>query len=289
MKNFTQVKTKEIRPIEFLFNSDLETELHEGEDPSLGVHSGEVLAEMLREVRCEGEYANQPPLDFILSNGDTDTRFEEEYWHLWAPLEDVCPCYHVVGNHEGAYFERDGNKWSKYLGYEETYYAWECSAPKASVTFIVLDTWCSRDRDGTLRINEGSGNQAFREEEKEWLKKMLDRASGLVVIFAHAHLWPPNCRSQDNEAIDELIDVIKGTYEEGAVHNHANVFFNGGHHDGYDCSKVDGVCFIDPIGAIHKGYARVRIDPIKKKMDYIGRFNERSCIGLDLTGYSKVQ
>ena len=287
MKNFTQIKIEQARPIEFLFDSDLETELHEGEDPSIGVHSAEVLVEMFKEVRREDDYSSQSPLDFILSNGDTDTRFEEEYERLWGALDGVCPCYHVMGNHEGAYFERDGNKWSKCLGYEETYYAWEYVVREATVTFIVLDTWCTRESNGKLRINEGSGNQAFREEEKEWLKKMLDQAPGLVVVFAHAHSWPPNCRNQDNEAIDELIDIIKGTYEEGVVHKHANVFFNGGHHDHPDCNKVDGVHFIDPIGAIHRGYARVIIDPIHKKMDYMGRFNEKSYRGLDIAGYPK--
>lgn len=284
MREFTQITIEEMQPIEFLFDSDLETELHEDEDPSIGVHSGEVLAEMLREARCEGVYSGQSPLDFILSNGDTDTRFEEEYKPLWQPLESLCLCYHVMGNHEGAYFDRDGDKWREYLGYEETYYAWEYSSPEASITFIVLDTWCAREGDGRLRINDGSGNQAFREEEKEWLKRMLDRAPGLVVVFAHAHLWPPNRRSQDNEAIEELIDILKGTYEEGVAHRHAHVFFNGGHHDYPDCNQVDGVYFVDPIGAIHKGYARVIIDPIHKKMDYIGRFNERSHRKLYLTG-----
>jgi len=275
--------------VEFLFASDLEAELHPDEDPDLGVHSGEVLREMIREARCEGPNSHLSPPLFALFNGDVDVRFEGKYRSLWEQLEDACPCYHVLGNHEGSYFDRDGDKWREYFGYEETYYAWEYSSPEASITFIVLDTWCTKGEDGRLRINEGSGNQVLRAEEKEWLKEMLDRAPGLVVIFAHAHSWPPNCRSQDNEAIDELIDIVKGTYEEGVIHKHANVFFNGGHHDHPDCNKVDGVYFVDPIGAIHKGYARVIIDPIDGKMDYIGRFNEKSYLGLDLTGYSKNQ
>lgn len=291
MRKLTQINLEKARPIEFLFNSDLEAELHPGEAPSLGVHSGEVLVEMLREARCQGVYSDQSPLDFVLSNGDTDTRFEKDYEPLWEGLENFCPCYHVMGNHEGAYFDRDGDAWRKYLDYEETYYAWEYVAPEATATFIVLDTWCTREGNGNgrLRINEGSGNQAFREEEKEWLKKMLDRAPGLVVVFAHAHSWPSNGRSQDNEAIEELIDILKGTYEDGGIHKHAHVFFNGGHHDHPACNKVDGVTFIDPIGAIHKGYARVIVDPIHRKMDYLGRFNEKSYGELDLTGYPETE
>ena len=291
MRKLTQINLEKARPIEFLFNSDLEAELHPGEAPSLGVHSGEVLVEMLREARCQGVYSDQSPLDFVLSNGDTDTRFEKDYEPLWEGLENFCPCYHVMGNHEGAYFDRDGDAWRKYLDYEETYYAWEYVAPEATATFIVLDTWCTREGNGNgrLRINEGSGNQAFREEEKEWLKKMLDRAPGLVVVFAHAHSWPSNGRSQDNEAIEELIDILKGTYEDGGIHKHAHVFFNGGHHDHPACNKVDGVTFIDPIGAIHKGYARVIVDPIHRKMDYLGRFSERSYRELDLTGYPETE
>jgi len=288
MENFVRIKIEKARPIEFLFESDLEAELHPGEDPSIGVHSGEVLVEMLREARREGVYSDQSPLDFVLSNGDTDTRFEKDYEPLWEGLEDFCPCYHVIGNHEGAYFDRDGDAWREYLDYQETYYAWEYFAPGATLTCIVLDTWCSWDGNGTLRINEGSGNQAFREEEKEWLKKMLDRAPGLVLVFAHAHSWPPNSRSQDNEVMDKLIDILKGTYEDGVAHKSANVFFNGGHHDYPACNKVDGVTFVDPIGAIHKGYARVIVDPIHKKMDYIGRFNEKSYRELDLTGYPET-
>ncbi len=289
MKNVTRIKLEKARPMAFLFESDLEVELHENENPGLGVHSVQVLSEMLKEVRREGEYAGQPPVDFILSNGDTDARFEEAYEHLWKPLESLCPSYHVMGNHEGGYFERDGNKWREYLGYEETYYALEYSAPESSVTFIVLDTWCSWDGDGVLRINEGSGKQAFREEEKEWLKRMLDRATGLTLVFAHGHVWTPNCRHQDNEAMDELVDILKGTYEEGEIHKPASAFFNGGHHDYPDCNKVDGVTFLDPIGAIHKGYARVIVDPVHKKMDYLGRFNEKSYRGLNITGYPENQ
>ena len=104
MPDLARTKIEEMRPIEFLFQSDLEAELHEGEDPSIGAHSGEVLAEMLKEVRREGEYASQAPVDFMLSNGDTDTRFEQEYERLWRPLESLCPSYHVMGNHEGGVF-----------------------------------------------------------------------------------------------------------------------------------------------------------------------------------------
>ena len=285
MKGWAQIEFEKMRPIEFLFNSDLETELHPGEDPDLGVHSGEVLAEMLREARCEGEYETVSPPAFILSNGDTDARFEGGYEEIWGELEDICPCRFAMGNHEGAYFDRDGDRWRRSLGYEETYYAWEYAAPEASVTFVVLDTWCTQEGNGRLRINEGSGNQALREEEEEWLKNVLDRASGPVLAFAHAHLWPPNCRNQDNEAMNRLVDILKGTYEKDAVHRPASAFFNGGHHDYPSCDRVDGVYFIDPIGAIHKGYARVVVDPIHRKMDYIGRFNEKSYRGFDLVGY----
>ena len=285
MRGLTRIELEEMRPIEFLFNADLETELHPGEDPMLGAHSDAVLAEMLREARCEGEYADLSPPAFILSNGDTDARFEEGYEETWAGLTDICPCYFALGNHEGGYFDGDGNRWRECLGYEETYYAWEYAAPEGTITFVVLDTWCTREGDGRLKVNEGSGNQGFREEEKEWLKEVLDRTSGIVIAFAHAHLWPPNCRNQDNEAMDELIDVLKGTYEEKGIHRHANAFFNGGHHDYPSCDRVDGVYFIDPIGAIHKGYARVVVDPVGQKMDYIGRFEEKSYRGLDLVGY----
>ena len=236
---------------------------------------------MIEEARCVGSYSGVSPLSFILSNGDTDTRFEKKYESRWRRLE-LFPCFHVIGNHEGGYFNRDGNRWKDYLGYEETYYAWEYSSPEVTVTFIVLDMWCSDEGNGTLKINEGSGNQVLREEEKEWLKKILDRAPGVVVVFSHAHMWMPNTRSQDNEDVNELIDILKGTYEEGIVHKHANVFFNGGHHDYPDCSRVDGVYFIDPIGAIHKGYARVIVDPVSMQLDYIGRFNEKSYRKLEL-------
>jgi len=283
MKNFTRIKIDQTRPIEFLFNSDLETELHPGENPELGVHADAVLAEMLKEVRRECDYSGQSALDFILSNGDTDARFENDYQPAWEQLEQLCPCYHVLGNHEGAYFNRDGEQWRKYFGYADTYYAWEYAAPGASVTFIVLDTWCTREANGRLQINEGSGNQAFRDEQKQWLKQLLDQAPGLTIVFAHAHLWPPNCRNQDNENIDQLIDILKSTYEAGVIHKPANVFFNGGHHDHPGCIKVDGVTFVDPIGAIHKGCARVIIDPINMRMDYLGRFNEKTYRELDIS------
>ncbi|MFH1008786.1 MAG: metallophosphoesterase, partial [Candidatus Latescibacterota bacterium] len=123
MKSFTQIRLDKARPIEFLFESDLEVALHEGEDRSLGVHTEQVLSEMLKEVGCEHDYADLPPVDFVLSNGDTDARFEKSHEHLWKPLESLCPSYHVMGNHEGGYFEGDGNRWREYLGYDETYYA----------------------------------------------------------------------------------------------------------------------------------------------------------------------
>jgi hypothetical protein len=190
-----------------------------------------------------------------------------------------------MGNHEGGYFDRDGNAWRKHLGYEDTYYAWEYASPTATLTFVVLDAWSSRDESGQLRINEGSGKQVFRREQLDWLKGLLDGAEGAVTVFAHAHLWIPNCRNQDNASVEELVDILKGTYEGGAFHRHASVFINGGHHDHPSCDQVDGVHFIDPIGAIHKGYARVVIDPATRTLDYLGRFNERTYRGLDLSRY----
>jgi len=297
MKKFTQIKVEKVRPIEFLFASDLESELHPGEDPRLGVHTGEVLEEMLKEARCQGHYSHLPPPHFILSNGDEDSRFDKRYESVWRELENLpCPCYHVFGNHESVTFGRkEGNTlnyylhnddWRRYFDYEDTCYAWEYlfKDKRTMVTFVVLDTWClEKDENGGRMCKEGSGNQVLREEQKEWLKKMLDRTPGLIVVFAHTHTWPPNYRPQDNEAMEELVDILKGTYEDGVVHNHANVFFNGGHHDYPDCNRVNGVYFVDPIGAIHTGYARVIIDPINKKMDYIGRFDEKSYRNLDLS------
>ena len=286
MKGLTRIEIDDSRPIEFLLNADLETELHPGEDPDLGAHSSQVLAEMLKEARCEGEHTGLPPLDFVLSNGDTDARFERGHEKVWAELEQLCPCYFAMGNHEGGYFERDGDAWRRHLGYEDTYYAWEYACPVGVATFVVLDAWCARDEIGKLRINEGSGNQALRDDQLQWLKAVLDGAEGVVTVFAHAHLWIPNARNQDNASVEELVDILKGTYEGGAFHRHASVFINGGHHDLPSCNRVDGVHFIDPIGAIHQGYARVVIDPAKRTMDYLGRFNERTYRGLGLVGYA---
>ena len=304
MKGFTQIRVEEPGPIEFLFAADLEVKLHDNEDPGLGAHTEKVLEEMLEEARCQRSYSHLRPLHFIVSNGDENSRFDQRYQEVWKELESLsCPCYHVHGNGESAtfgkqqgsaenYYSRD-DKWPKYFGYEDTFYAWEYSSEnkKRATTFIVLDTWClERDEDGGRIGTGGTGYQVFRKEEKEWLKKMLDQASGLIIVFAHAHMWcPPGSRNQDNKAVDELIDILKGTYEEGVAHNHANVFFNGGHHQYPSCEKIDGAYFIDPIAGVHKAYARVIIDPVNKKMDYIGRFNEKSYRGLDLTGYPKNQ
>jgi len=271
--------------IEFLFAADLETELHENEDPGFGVHSASVLKEMVKEARCQGKYSNMLPPTFILFNGDTDSRFEEVHARLWEQMEQLpCPCYHVFGNHECTYFD-DGNAWAEFFGYENTYYSWEYSHNGITTTFVVLDIWCE-SRDSNLKCRHpGSKGQVFRDEQKKWLKEVLERAPGLVIVFAHTHMWcPPGSRNQDNGTVDELIDILKGTYETGVVHRKADVFFSGGHHDYPHCDKVDGVYFIDPIAAIHKAYARVRIDPVNRKMDYWGRFDERSYLYLNLTG-----
>lgn len=277
-------RIQEVVPvIEFLFAADLETELHENEDPSMGVHSEAVLKEMLKEARCQGEYSDMRPPAFILFNGDTDSRFEQVHAHLWAEMEQLpCPCYHVFGNHECTYFD-DGNAWAAFFGYHNTYYSWEYSHSGITTTFVALDTWCER-RDYRLKCRHpGSEGQVFRYEQKEWLKEVLEKAAGLVVVFAHAHMWcPPGSRSQDNKAVEELIELLKGMYEPGIVHRKADVFFSGGHHDYAHCDKVDGIYFVDPIAAIHKAYARVRIDPINRKMDYLGRFEEKGYLHLNL-------
>jgi hypothetical protein len=275
------MNNEKAKPIEFLFNADLEVELHGNDDQSLGAHSGAVLDEMIKEAGCTGIYSSAAPISFILSNGDTDALFDKTFELQWRRLE-ANPCYHVLGNHEGAYFKNDGNKWKDYLGYKETYYTWTHPSPVCAVTFIALDTWCSEEEDGALKMHAGSGQQVVRNEEKQWLKNTLDDAPGLVVVFAHAHMWPPGTRSQDNQAIEDLIEILNGTYENGKVHKRANVFFNGGHHDYPGYSRLGGVLFIDPIAAVKKGYARVIIDPVNRKLDYIGRFNEKSYLGLDL-------
>ena len=266
----------ETRPIEFLFNADLEAELHGNEDPALGVHSREVLQRMLAEARCEGEYAGFRPPDFVLSNGDTDTRFEEDYRGAWRELEAACPCYHVVGNHEGGYFEGDAVKWRECFGYPRTYYAWEYRLPEGQITFVVLDLWSSAEADGVLRIGNGSGKQVFREEQRRWLRQLISDAEGMVVAFAHAHMWPPEQQAQDNDEVVALLSILTGGDEEGHPHRGAQVFFNGGHHDYPDLMVHDGVWLVDPLAGIHGGYARVIIDPVAGSMEYRGRLNERS-------------
>lgn len=271
----------EAKPIEFLFNADLEVDLHNNDNKLLGAHSEEVLDEMIKEAGCTGTYSNAAPISFILSNGDTDARFDKTFEQQWKQLETF-PCYHVLGNHESGFFKQDGNKWKDYLGYKETYYAWTSPSPAGAVTFIVVDTWCSDEGNGTLKIHAGSKQQVLRDKEKQWLKHTIDKAPGLIVVFAHAHLWPPGTRDQDNQAIEDFLDILTGTYEKGKVHKHAHVFFNGGHHDYPGYNRLGGVLFIDPMAAIKKGYARVSIDPVNKKLDYLGRFNEKSYLDLDI-------
>ena len=153
----------------------------------------------------------------------------------------------------------------------------------ASVTVIVLDTWCTLRDDGGLEIHDGSGEQAFRKEQREWFGETLDSAPGIKVVLAHAHTWPPASRPQDNEDVDDLIDMLLGTYEEGVVHSPANAFLSGGHHHhGTECNRLDGVYFIDPAAGIHGAYARVVIEPFERRMDYLGRLDERSYLGLDI-------
>ncbi|MCD6231527.1 metallophosphoesterase [Candidatus Aerophobetes bacterium] len=284
MKEILMKQIKGTRTIEFLFSADLEVELHPNEDPARGVHTDTVLKEILKEVRGEGKYTNSSPPSFILFNGDTDARYDKKYRDIWEQLESLCPCYYVFGNHECGFFDNDANKWRRYHGYQETYYSWEYFHKGTTITFIVLDTWCAQEGKSLKCYHPGTGGQIFREEEKQWLKEILDKAPGLTIVFAHAHMWcPPKGRTQDNKEVDELLKILKGTYEEGKIHRSANIFFNGGHHDYPSCEKVEGIYFIDPLAGIHKAYARVIIDPINKKMDYIGRFNEKSYLNLNLS------
>jgi len=270
--------------IEFLFSADLEVELHSNEDPVLGAHSDVVLEEILKEIRCARERSDNSLPSFILFNGDTDARYDKNYQHTWKQLENLCSCYYVLGNHECGFFDNDANKWRRYHGYQETYYSWKYFHKGTTITFIVLDTWSAREGKSLKCYHAGTGGQIFREEEKKWLKDTLDRAPGLTIVFAHAHMWcPPDDKDQDNKEVDELLKILKGTYEKGEIHRHADIFFNGGHHDYPSCEKVDGIYFIDPLAGIHKAYARVIIDPINKKMDYIGRFNEKSYRNLNLS------
>jgi len=177
------------------------------------------------------------------------------------------------------------------------YYAWEYRTddPATSLLFIALDAWCSPISGGGLRIHEGSGRQVLRPEQKAWLKELIDGDAGTVVVMGHAHIWPPAARSQDNEDMEELMAILRGTYEgprtrhgvyEGLrSHRRANVFINGGHHNYPGCTRtLDGVYIIDPAAGIHGGYARVRIDAVQQTMAYFGRGSDNSYGELDLRG-----
>ena len=270
--------------IDFLFASDVEVAPHP--DERFRARTEDVLMEMLKEVKCEDEYSNEPAPLFIVFNGDVDARFDDRYSDIFKEIKRTAPCYYVFGNHEckilGCVEE-----WKRLLNMKSSYYSWRLSCTGITVTFIVLDLWSfegvRKTHTGMKRCYEWSGERSFPIEEREWLKRLLDEQDGLKFVFAHAHMWcPPDMRPQDTAEIDELIKILKGTYDPYKPHGRANVFFNGGHHNYMSISKVDGVYFINPRVAIRGGYTRIKIHPASKRMDYLGRLLERSFTNLSL-------
>lgn len=196
---------------------------------------------------------NEEKVDFVQNFGDIiqiDFISYENIMPIYDELDLGIENYHLLGNHE-FYIEDDECQYvPDLLSMSDLYYTYK----KGEFRFIVLDASdyayysnCLHQRDIEdidVYFNATAGqpnhfiwNSAIGEEQQEWLKEELEKASQLnekVIIFSHVPIRPlGNVHNLWND--EEIISIVEESdnvlaYINGHNHSGNYIFKNGVHY-----------------------------------------------------------
>lgn len=177
--------------------------------------------------------------DFVVNFGDTADLEESgrNQTALWEETADVLKnsgkkYYCLIGNHDTS---TDKQTWLKIMGMPSRYYAFTCDGYRV----LVLDANQNSTCDGFPKSEISWDNCYIDDEQFEWIKKELDRASGDVLIFTHELFVLKERSNNDDHVIrnrDKVIDLFEKSGKVKAV-------FAGHYHWG-DVSFSNGINYI---------------------------------------------